>query len=115
MLSVEEIERLKELHAAAFKRGTLGLGAAAEFVDALPLLLAEVERGRAAQGDNSAGAAAPPLPPAAEANLRQALQAAYTHITQPRRMTQTEATYDIQNYNALTTRIRVALGMEKAR
>ncbi len=44
-----------------------------------------------------------------DAPMREALEAAYTYITQPRRMTRTEATYDIRNYNKLTEKIRTAL------
>jgi len=51
---------------------------------------------------------------APDGGLREALGQAYRFITQPRRMTQTEATYSTADYNHLTTAIRVALGMEEA-
>ena len=46
--------------------------------------------------------------------LLEALEAAYTYITQPRRMTPTEATYDTRNYNTLVAKLRAALNYERA-
>lgn len=44
-----------------------------------------------------------------EADLLAALQAAYTFISQPQRMTRETATYRVHNYNALTAQIRAAI------
>lgn len=42
-------------------------------------------------------------------DLLVALQAAYTYISQPQRMTSTEAVYRAHNYNTLTAQIRAAI------
>ena len=46
--------------------------------------------------------------------LLEALEAAYTYITQPRRSTPTEATYYTRNYNTLVAKLRAALNYERA-
>ena len=41
--------------------------------------------------------------------VAQALEAAYTFITQPQRMTRENVTYDVRNYNKLATQLRNAM------
>ena len=45
--------------------------------------------------------------------LREALADAFTYITQPRRSTRTEATYDTRNYNALAAKMLDALSQSR--
>lgn len=52
---------------------------------------------------------------AAAPDLLDALRDAYTHISQPRRMSQTEAVYAVNNYNKLTAKIRAAIAKAEAR